>query len=491
MAVDIGSESGRVFAGYIRDDQIFMKEIYRFKTQFMPLRGGSVRNIYRYHEEIIHALKIYRELYGERLDSIGVDSWGGDFVLLDREGRFSSLPASYRITSSSDDVKSFIQEKIGLEELYRHTGNQGMPTDTLSQLIRMMERKDPAMDEPCGILFMGDAYHYMLGAKKCCEHSLASYSRMYDNRKNEWDREIMEKLGIPKGICTPVVYAGERIGSVDRQILREAEIHGDVQIIAPCVHDTACAALTIPDLGDDWLFISSGTWSLMGTETEKPIIDDLSYSYNLSNSSMPLKTNMLKKNIQGMWVIQQCRQAWKEKYSYAQLADMAGKLTDNDWYIDVDREEFYAPENMPAAICSAIRRDYGVEISRNDFSRISRICFESLALKYRYYSDKLILASGKKISKIYILGGGSYNDLLNQMTANATGLPVYTGIYEGSSTGNLLLQAYGMGEAVDKEHMRRIVCNSFQMKKFEPMHTNLWNRKYDSFEKRISHEAQW
>jgi sugar (pentulose or hexulose) kinase len=244
-------------------------------------------------------------------------------------------------------------------------------------------------------------------------------------------------------------------------------------------------------MGDDWLFISSGTWSLIGTETEKPVINETAYKYNLSNSGMPLRTNMFKKNIQGMWVIQQCRQVWGDQYSYEQIVQMAAQVTDNRYYIDVDQEAFYAPKNMPKAIAEAVKRDFGVEIDWKDIPRISRICFESLALKYRYYSDKLLDAADKKVSKVYILGGGSYNQLVNQFTANATGYPVYTGVYEGSNIANILLQAYGCGEIKDKQEMRRIVCGTFETTKYMPEDTQLWNEKYDVFEKKISHKAQW
>ncbi len=491
LAVDIGSESGRVFVGYVEDGKVYTEEIHRFRTQFMQLRDRSVRNIYRYHEEILYALKLYAEKYGDELESIGVDSWGSDFVLLDRDGNISRLPASYRATSVSMDAAEIIEQKMGLKEVYYRTGNQAMPTDTLSQLVRLIRDRDPSLDAPGGILFMGDVYHYMLGAKACCEHSLASYSRFYNNREQHWDEEIMERLGIPRTLQTPVVYAGDTIGTVDERILAEAGIRGGVKIVTPCTHDTSCAALAVPDLGTDWLFISSGTWSLIGTETQSPVMNEISYAYNLSNSTMPLKTNMLKKNIQGMWIIQQCRQAWGDCCSYAEIVQQAEQITDNACYIDVDMEEFYAPENMPKAVCNAVKRDFGVEVNWKDIPRVSRICFESLALKYRYYSDKLLSAANKKVSKVYILGGGSYNGLVNQFTANATGYPVYTGVYEGSNVANVLLQSYGCGEIKDKKEMRQIVCNTFATQKYTPEDTEVWDLKYEIFERKVSHKAQW
>lgn len=491
LAADIGSESGRVYAGYLREGKVYTEEIHRFQTQFMQAHHKSLRNIYRYHEEIIKALKLYARKYGTDLESIGVDSWGSDFVVLDRAGNICKLPASYRATSGTADAAEIIEQKFGVKKIYFRTGNQAMPTDTLSQLVRLIRDNDPSMDAPGGILFMGDVYHYMLGAAACCEHSLAGYSRFYNSLEDCWDDEIMRRFQIPETFKMPVVRAGDVIGQVDPVILKEAGISGTVKIITPCTHDTSCAALAVPDTGNDWIFISSGTWSLLGTETDAPVINEVSYRYNLSNSSMPLRTNMLKKNIQGMWIIQQCRHAWGDRDSYEELVRLADMEEENEVYIDVDREEFYAPENMAAAVAKAVKRDFGVTVDWKDRGKISRICYESLALKYRWYCDKILTAADKKISRIYILGGGSKNKLLNQLTANATGYPVCTGVTEGSSIANILLQAYGSGELKSKKEMRQIVCNTFEKQMYCPKNKEIWDKKYDVFVRRISHKAQW
>lgn len=491
LAVDIGSESGRISVGYLKNGKLIIEELHRFKTQFMQAHRKSVRNIYRYHEEIIIGLKKYVEKYGDTLDSIGVDSWGGDFVLLDRKGNICKLPESYRATSAASDVSEIIEKEYGLKKIYEHTGNQAMPTDTLSQMLRMIRDNDPSMDDPHAILFMGDVYHYLLGAEICCEHSLAGYSRFYNNNIDCWDESIMKGLQIPLSICTKVVCAGDTIGQIDPVIQKNVGLKKSVNIITPCTHDTSCAALAIPDMGTDWMFISSGTWSLMGMETDYPIINEISYKYNFSNSSMPLKTNMFKKNIQGMWIIQQCREAWGNQISYEEIVSEAAKVEENHLYIDVDREEFYAPGNMPMAIVNAVKRDFHEEIDWKNVGVIARICFESLALKYRYFYDKLIQAADKKISKIYIIGGGSNNQLVNQYTANVIGLQVYTGVTEGSNVGNLLLQLYGSGELSSKQEMRQCVCDTFLKYNYSPQNVQMWKEKYHFFENEISHEAQW
>lgn len=479
LAIDIGSESGRAFVGYIENNKIVLKEIHRFKTQDFLLNNRRARNFYRYHEEIQKALKIYVEIYGEKLESIGVDAWGGDFVLLDRKGNIARLPSFYRDCALSD-IESIIEKKYGKRRLYAKNGNAEMRNDTLQQLLRLQEEDEPSIDDPRAILFVADVFHYLLGGKICCEHSLASYGRIFNNLYNDWDDEILDTFGIPRSIKTPVVYAGEIVGTVNREILDAAGITSEVKIITPCSHDTACAALAVADLGDDWAFISSGTWSLMGFETPAPVITDKAWINNFSNSSMPLRTNMFKKNVTGMWIIQQCKEKWN-KYTYDEIVDRAEQSTDKECFVNVDAPELFCSPDMPLEICKLVKRDFGIEIDPDDVGTVARICFQSLALRYKYFLEKLMDAADKKVSKIYIVGGGSRNRLINQFTANATGYPVSTGVYEGSTVGNILLQAYGYGEIKSKAEMRQIICNTFPQTVFEPQYKEEWSLKYELF----------
>ena len=490
LAVDLGSESGRATAGYIENGKLYMEEIYRFRTQFMQVHGSSVRNFYRYHEEIVIALRICASRYGGAPYSIGVDAWGGDFVLLNRAGEVCKLPESYRAHALSGDATEIIEAKIGAWEVYRQNGNMKMPTDTLSQLVRLRESRDPSMDDPRALLFVADAFHYFLGAPPACEHSLASYGRFFDRAKNTWATDILRALDIPQAICGKIVAAGDTLGMVDPVICREAGIAGEVKIITPCSHDTACAALAVPDAGSDWAFISSGTWSLLGMETDAPVISRAAFDDNLSNSTMPLMTNMFKKNITGTWIIQQCKSAWGT-YSYGDLVDLAEKAPDEDLLIDVNATAFYAPQHMPRAIAEAVFKDFGCAVDPMDAGRISRIVFQSMAMRYRYYLERLLQACGKTITKIYILGGGSKNRLINQFTAGATGYPVYTGVCEASSMGNLLLQAYGSGELASKADMREVVRNSCETRIFPVEDRDSWQRKYAVFLQKTARDNQW
>ena len=490
LAIDLGSESGRAVVGHLENGRLHTAEVYRFRTQFMQTHGQSVRNLYRYHEEILNAMQAYAQAYGPRLDSIGVDAWGGDFVLLNRDGCVSKLPASYRAQCASEDAETIIEQRYGAYAIYRRNGNMRMPTDTLKQLIRLKECRDPSMDDPRNLLFIADVFHYFLGAEPCCEHSLASYARFFNRDADTWAPDILEAFGIPTAILGKIVHAGDVIGTVDPTLVRQAGLAGEVKIIVPCTHDTACAALAVPDMDEDWAFISSGTWSLLGTETHAPITSQQAYAANLSNSTMPLMTNMFKKNITGTWIIQQCKSIWA-CYSYDEIVNLAEASPDLEMFIDINATDFYAPQNMVAAICHALRQDYGTAPAPENAGAVARIVFQSMALKYRYYLGKILQASGKHITKLYILGGGSKNRLINQFTANATGYPVYTGVMEASSTGNLLLQAYGNGELADKAAMRRVVCDTFERTLFAPRETGVWDDRYLHYLTHVNRDNQW
>ena len=374
LAVDIGSESGRVIAGWLEDGKLVTDVILRFRTQFVQMRRRSVRNFYRYHEEILKALKLYAEKYGPELASIGVDAWAADFVLLDRVGDIMKLPESYRYFTDTEDVLGILESKFGLRALYERNGNQRQPSDTLNQMLRLIRDRHPSMDDPRGMLFVSDMFHYLLGAEPCCEHSCVSYCGFWNQKKNDWDEDIMRAFGIPGSLRTKVVYAGDTVGYVDERILQEAGLRGPVPIITPCAHDTSTAALCIADQGTDWAFVSSGTWSLMGFETEGPVINDTAFRYNFSNSTMPLRTNMFKKNITGTWLVQQCCEAWGVN-DYNRIVELTEASPDNDWIVDVNAGEFYAPESMPLAIAGAVKRDFGAMIDPDDMGTVCRVAF--------------------------------------------------------------------------------------------------------------------
>lgn len=480
LAIDIGAASGRAFVGWLDDGRLQSREIHRFVTGDVFLVDKRFRNIFRFYEEILEALRLYGEREGRGLRSLGVDSFGCDFTLLNRNGEIARLIPSYR-DSRMESVEQIVDQTYGSYRLYQRNGNHSLPSDTLQQLIRLRRAGDPALDDPGALLFVAEAFHYMLGGRIANEYSQAGYSRFYNVHDQDWDDEVMRAFGLPAALKTEVVFCGDVVGTLRQELAAEAGLDTGTEIICPCCHDTSSAALAVPDPGDDWIFISSGSWSLLGTETAAPICGEQAWRHNFSNSGMPVGTsNMFKKNITGMWLIQEAKRCWK-RYGEAEMIGLAEDAPDNDWYIDVNSMEFYSPADMPLAVAARVRNDFRADVGRDDVGPIVRVCLHSLALKYRYYLDLLREITGKTINKIYILGGGSRNTLLNQMTANATGLPVYTGVYEGSVTGNLLLQMYGSGRLSSKAAMRRIVIDSFPQTEWSPREVGHWERKYQRY----------
>ena len=490
LAVDMGSESGRVVVGWLENGILKTHPIHRFRTQFTRIHGKDYRNLYRFNDEIQHALALYAQQYGPRLDSISVCSWGGDFTVLNRDGNFNHLPVSYRSVNTVERTQPPIEATFGERALYERNGNQRMPSDPLRTLLRMKMDDDPSLDDPRGMLFVADAMHYLLGAEACCERSMPTFGRLFDFRSDTWDAEVFQRFQLPVGLCTRVVPPGTHIGCVDPGIVKSAGLEGPVSIVTSCTHDTACALTAVPDNGRDWAFISCGTWALMGVETSAPVINDIAFENNFNNSSVPFGMNMFKRNMTGTWIIEQCKRLWG-RYSYEEIVDLAETAEENDLSIDINAQEFFDPDDMLCAITAALKRDFGVRIDRDKVPVLAGVVYRSMVLEFRRYLGALLKAADRKIDRIYMLGGGSRNRLIAQYTANACGYRVYTGVFEGSSVGNLLLQAYACGELKDKESMRRVAANTYPQTVYEPRDTDVWNRRFSVFAERVIRQNLW
>lgn len=479
MAIDIGAASGRAIVGYLKDKRLVTKEIHRFTNGDVFWIDKRIRNIYNWYEEIIVALQKYSQQFGAELYSIGVDSMGEDFALIDKAGQIIMLPPSYRSVSVDRELLEIEERDYGNEEIYNICGNQSVANDTLRQLISIINKESNVIERADGLLFLGDVFHYLLCGNRSVEHSLASYGKLYNQHKQCWEDSIFEAFQIPKALKGNIVYCGDHIGNVHQEICRDGGIEYGTKVIVPSTHDTACAALAVPDEKEDWAFISSGSWSLMGIQTDAPIINKEAWKFNCSNSSMPIRKNMFKKLIAGMWIIQRCKREWKIE-SFDEIVECAKTNMDNNYYFDPDTPELYNPDSMTRQICSIIKRNYGDELNPNDVKSIARICFESLALKYRYVLDKLESISNRQINKIYILGGGSKNALLNQLSADACNRPVFTGIEEASAIGNILCQMYGSKEITENE-VKQILRDSYSLTSYRPGNKELWEHKYEEY----------
>jgi len=359
---------------------------------------------------------------------------------------------------------------------------QFMHINTLYQLLAMRQSRSALLDSAQTLLFMPDLFHFLFSGVRKSEQSIASTSQMYDPRKKDWAYPILGEFGIGSTLLAPIVPAGTILGDLLPEVAQDCGA-GRVPIITPASHDTASAVAAVPADGDDgWCYISSGTWSLMGLELDEPIITDKSLAYNYTNEIGASGKVRFLKNIMGMWLVQECRRQWQSQgndHTYAELTAMAGRATGFGAMIDPDHEPFLAPGNMVGKIekfCQQTKQK--APSTRGDFVRA---CLDSLAMTYRRTLSGLEDVTGRKINVIHIVGGGSQNELLNQMTADACGRPVVAGPIEATAAGNILVQAMAVGALKDLAEARAVVRQSFPVKRYEPADTSKWDRAYERY----------
>lgn len=483
LAFDFGAESGRAIVGWIEDGVLKMDEIYRFPTQSMFVHGSLRWNIYRFYEEIIRGLRRYVSKYGSELDSMGIDTWGVDYGFLADDGTVLEMPYQYR-DARTKGTPEIMDEKLGRKKVYDITGIQFMNINTLNQMISVKRDTPSRFDDAAGMLFIGDMLGYLLSGEKASEFTVASTSQMLDAYKKEWSGEIFEAFGIPDKFKTRIIFAGDTLGTVDDAIAKEVGLKAGVKIIVPAIHDTASAATAIPAEGGSWAYLSSGTWCMLGLETDGPVINDDSYELNISNSGGALGKNLFLKNVMGLWTIQQCKKAWiKRGYDidYPEIVEKAKEAAPFAGFIDPDDELFFAPVDNIDAVKEYFAKTGQTGIDADDIGTIARIVYESLALKYRYVIERLKKATGSNVEVLHIIGGGTKNKLMNQFTSNALGVRAITGPAEATASGNLLLQAYGCGEISSLSELRSCVRRSNEFDYYEPEDTEAWEAAYTRF----------
>jgi len=483
IAFDLGAESGRALAGWLEDGRLVVEELHRFPTQGMTIRSTLRWNVYRFYEEMLTALKNYVVRYGSSLESIGVDTWGIDFGLLNERGELLELPYHYRDarTTGTDRI---LDDTFGSRQVYEITGTQFLICNTLNQLIAAQRSADRAVSEGSTLLFMADLLHYFLCGSKRSEYTVASISQMMDTRKKKWSDELFDAFGISRSFQTPLVYAGDCIGTLDGDIAAQAGLDAEVKIIAPAVHDTASAAAAVPAQGEDWAYISTGTWCIAGLETEAPIIGDESFTLSISNSGGAFGRNLFLKNVMGLWIIQQCKKEWNRQHpdlDYAGIMHQAERAEPFAAYIDPDDALFFNPQNGAEAVKKYLEKTRQSTQPAESIGGTARLVFEGLALKYKYVLDKLGRVAGRKIECLHLIGGGIQNTLLCQMTANAAGLQTFAGPVEATAAGNLLLQAYGCGEIGSLSELRAVVASTAKLEEYLPQEQEQWRQAFEQY----------
>ena len=462
VAFDLGAESGRAILGTFEDDRLRLRELHRFSNPGVRVLDSLHWDPLRLFDEMKTGL---RAAAAHKPVSLGVDTWGVDYALLDREGVLAGNPYHYR-DSRTNGVMERVMEIVPREEIFEHTGLQFMQFNTLFQLYTM--KGSPALEAARTFLMMPDLFHYWFSGVKVCEFSDASTTQFHDPRKKDWATELLSKLGLPVDIFPEVIQPGTKVGDLVPSVARDCGA-GAMSVVAPASHDTGSAVAAVPASEGDWAFLSSGTWSLLGAETPQPFVTLAVLDRNFTNEGGVWGTTRLLKNICGMWLLEECRREWarqRTETSYGELAAAAEEAEPFRSVINVNDSGFVAPGGMPQRIA-----DHCVASGQpapETLGQFARCIFESLALMYRLVVDDLEAITGRRAQTLHVVGGGSKNELLCQYTADVVGVPVVAGPVEATAIGNVLLQAMAMGRIADGVEAREVVRRSFDPKTYEP-----------------------
>lgn len=480
VAFDLGAESGRAIVGSLSDARLSMKEVHRFPNQPVNVMAHLYWDILRLFHEVKEGLARAVEHGGKGVASLGIDTWGVDFALLGENDELLGNPYHYR-DERTRGMMAEAWNRVSREAIFEQTGIQFMPINSLYQLLAV-QRYQPRVLEQAGTwLMIPDLLNFFLTGQKLSEFTVATTSQMYNPRRRGWAVELLQALELPTAMLPPVVEPGTTIGTLLPQIRKELGA-GPVVVVAPGCHDTASAVAAVPAEGEDYLYISCGTWSLVGTEVKEPLINADSLAANFTNEGGVGGTFRLLKNVAGLWLVQQCRRAWErvgEDLTYEELTQLASKAPAWKCLVNPDDERFLNPEDMPSAL-SQYCRETGQAIPETK-GELVRCALESLALKYRWVLEKLEGMLGRKLSPIHIVGGGSRNWLLCQFTADCTGRPVLAGPVEATAMGNLLTQAMALGEVASLAQAREIVRQSTPIQVYEPddQAQESWDHAYE------------
>ncbi len=478
FAVDLGATSGRTIVGVLENGKISLEELTRFDNNLIQTGGHFYWDIYALYHEVIKGLKLVAQRQIP-IQSIGIDTWGVDFVLIAEDKALLRNPISYRDPHTFGMMEKYFEECMDKKKVYDITGIQFMNFNSLFQLYAMRSNHDAALAQAESILFVPDCLSYMLTGKKVCEYTIASTSQLLDPRTKDLDPELLASVGVSREMFGKMVNPSTVIGCLTDEVQSMVGL-GAVPVVAVAGHDTASAVAAVPARDEHFAYLSSGTWSLMGIETREAIISKQSYDYNFTNEGGIEGTTRFLKNICGMWLYERCRKEWTDApKSHAELQAEAMKVKPFQCVINPDDQMFANPPSMVKAIC-----DYCEQTGQHvpsGYAEVCRCIFDSLALRYRQVFSWLKEFADFEISTLHVIGGGSLNEYLDQFTANATGVDVLAGPQECTAIGNIMLQAKACGVVGDVWEMRRIIADSVSMKRFSPQDTELWEKAYQRY----------
>lgn len=467
LALDMGAESGRGVVGALdASDKLTLDEVHRFSNTPVRLHDTLVWDLPRLHAEQIVAIS--KATQNGPLESLGVDTWGVDFGLVDEGGALVGLPVHYR-DARTEGMMEAVFARVPRADVFAQTGIQTMPINTLFQLAALAERSPRLLQAAETLLFMPDLFHFLLTGRKNAEFTIATTSQLFDPRKNDWASPMLAAAGLPTHFLPPVVPAGTAYGPLEGHVA-EAVGAGPIPVIAPGGHDTACAVAAVPaEETAGWAYLSSGTWSLLGVEVREPVINVQTERANFTNEGGVAGTFRLLKNIAGLWLVQECRRAWARlgtERTYEQLMRLAAEAPPLAAFVDPDHLSLLAPPDMPRALRE--RCQASGQTPPEGIGATVRCALDSLALKYRWTLAQLETITGAPVHTLHIVGGGAQNVLLNQLAADATQRIVKAGPVEATAIGNVLLQARARGHLGSLADLREIVRASFPVETYEP-----------------------
>ncbi|PYV52421.1 MAG: rhamnulokinase [Acidobacteria bacterium] len=477
LAFDFGAESGRVVLAHLQSGILTTEEVHRFANEPVEYGGSLHWDMPRLWFEVRKALSRLEEV---ELAGIGVDAWGVDYALLGEHGELLQNPYHYRDRRTEGIVEEVLN-RVSKEKIYNATGIQFMPINTLYQLYAAQRQTPNLLEAAKCLLTIPDLFNYWLSGNAVCEFTNATTTQMVDPVRRTWATALMQSLELPAHLAAPMVEPGSIIGTLLPALAGDTALAG-TNVIAPACHDTGSAVAAV-SARDGTAFLSSGTWSLLGTELDSPVITSDALRMNFTNEGGVNGTTRLLKNVMGLWMLQSCRQAWAAQgfsFDYRELIELAARERPFGHLVDPDDESFLRPANMLEAINQFCTRTH--QPVPQEAGAYVRAVLESLAFKYRFVLRSLDHVSSKRIEQIRIIGGGSKNRLLNQFTADATGRKVLAGPAEATALGNVAVQILATGGASSLQEVRAIVDRSFPTEVFEPIETDKWDQHAERFE---------
>ncbi len=483
LGIDLGASSGRGIIGSFNGEKLTLTENHRFLNEPVIQNGKFSWDILRIFHEIKNSIRKC-VLDGDEIATVGIDTWGVDYGLLDKNGHLISNPVHYR-DARNDDIEEYVNKIYPLSDIYAKTGIQSLSFNTIYQLAAEQRFNPGLLDYADKMLFIPDLLGYFLTGEMATEYTIASTGSVLDAKSKKYAFELFEKLGIPRKLFTDIVAPGHTLGALLPQVIEETG-KTNAKVVKIASHDTASAVMAVPSKEESFIYISSGTWSLMGTELRSPIITEEASRLGFTNEGGANDTIRFLKNIMGLWLIQESRRQWKREgteYSFGDLSKLALEAEPRKCFINPDDKLFAPPGNMPERIVSYCKKT-GQRAPEN-VGEIVRCILDSLALKYRNTVESIAAFMPEKPTAIHVVGGGCQDKLLCSLTSDACGLPVYAGPIEATAIGNISMQAIAAGELKDVSEARELIARSIELDTYEPTASDrsAWDEAYGKFVK--------